>query len=79
VTEEKLTSEERYKQKLAKKKAEEELKKVSGLGLKGGARIKVVGATIPEEIPEEEPKTEAPQTPEITEGISEEKADIKEK
>jgi len=79
VAEEKLTSEERYKQKLAKKKAEEELKKVGGLGLKGGARIKVVGATIPEEIPVNEAKAEAPSTSEIAEGISEEKADTKEK
>jgi large subunit ribosomal protein L1 len=75
VTEEKLSSEEKYKQKLAKKKAEEELKKVGGLGLKGGARIKVVGATVPDEIP----AAETSQITETAEGVSEEKAEIKEK
>ena len=79
VAEEKLSSEEKYKQKLAKKKAEEELKKVSGLGLKGGAKIKVVGATSAEEIPDVETKAETSQTSEVTEGLSEEKAEAIEK
>jgi len=48
VSDEALSSEERYKQKLAKKKAEEEKKKVEGLGVRGGDKIKVIGATEPE-------------------------------
>lgn len=60
LTDEKMSSEEKYKQKLAKKKAEESATtkvmadkgkaKVKGLGLKGGARIKVIGAEVPEEV-----------------------------
>ncbi len=56
LTEETISSEEKYKRKLVKKKAEEEKKKVEGLGLKGGAKIKVIGAELP---PEEEAKSEA--------------------
>jgi len=68
VTDEKLSSEEKYKQKQAKKKAEEnkksslaeatkDKKKIEGLGLRGGARIKVIGADVPEEIKPEDQKT----------------------
>ena len=60
VAEDKLSSEDKYKQKLAKRKAEEEKKfssseaskdkrKVEGLGLRGGAKIKVVGGDLPKE------------------------------
>jgi len=47
LSDEKMSSEEKYKQKLAKKKAEEDKVKVAGLGLKGGARIKIIGAVVP--------------------------------
>lgn len=56
-----LSSEEKYKQKLAKKKAEEEKKKVEGLGLKGGAKIKIIGAEIPAEDVAEETQNQAPE------------------
>lgn len=58
VSEENLSSEEKYKRKLAKKKAEEEeaKKKVAGLGLRGGSKIKVVGATE-QDVSEKEPQT----------------------
>lgn len=75
VSDEALSSEERYKQKLAKKKAEEEKKKVEGLGLKGGEKNKIVGA---EEVPSEETKAPEQQVTEPAE-VVEEKEDAKEK
>ncbi len=90
LTEEKMSSEDKYKQKLAKKKAEsafaqgsggtvEEKKKVEGLGLKGGAKIKVIGAEIPQEkesdkVNEVEPeKQKTQEVPEIMETTEESK------
>jgi large subunit ribosomal protein L1 len=79
VSEAKLSSEEKYKQKLAKKKAEEELKKVGGLGLKGGARIKIVGATSAEEIPASDAKDATKQAEEVPQGSDIPESELKEK
>lgn len=55
--EENISGEEKYKERLKKKKEREakEKAKIEGLGLKGGERIKVVGGETPE-IKEEEKK-----------------------
>lgn len=60
VVDEKLSSEDKYKQKQLKKKGEEEKEKgsVTGIGLKGGERIKVVGAEEPVIEKKDEEKAE---------------------
>lgn len=78
LTEAEMSSEEKYKQKLAKKKAEEEKKKVEGLGLKGGAKIKVIGAEVPAEDVVEKTQIQVPETEKTAEAV-EEKTDEKQK
>ena len=65
VTDEAISGKAKYEKKQAKKREEEaKLKKaVAGLGLKGGERIKVIGA----ELPPEEVKTEEPASVETSE------------
>jgi large subunit ribosomal protein L1 len=74
VSEEAQSSEEKYKQKLAKKKAEEEKRKVAG-GLKDEEKNKVVET---QELPSEEVKAPEENVPETSE-VVEEKETAKEK
>ncbi|MGD8744548.1 MAG: hypothetical protein PVJ52_03075 [Candidatus Woesebacteria bacterium] len=60
MPDEKLSGEEKYRKKQKKKKQEEKKKKkqVTGVGLKGGERIQVIGGELPPESTEKEKDTE---------------------